>query len=43
MRSPIIERLEHDGEQRRIYRVERKFDGTRTATEMIRSLVRAHS
>jgi hypothetical protein len=43
MRTPTIARLERDGAQRRSYRVERKFDGTRTAAEVVRSLVRAHS
>lgn len=42
-RNPTAEQLEHAGEQRRIYRVERKFGSTRTAMEMVRNLVQAHS
>lgn len=35
--------MEHTGGQRRSYRIERKFDNARTAEDMIRSLLRAHS
>lgn len=30
-------------ETRRYYRIERKFNGTRTTTDTVRSLIRAHS
>lgn len=39
-RSPTKKRAE---ERRGSYRVERKFNGTRTAAELVESLVRAHS
>lgn len=42
-RNPVAERLECGGEQRRSYRVERRFSLTRTSAEMLHALVRAHS